>query len=231
VTAIRWGADSGRVARPLVRNEIARPTPFTGSVPGPGTQAGIINTRWFGGAPATGTYAIVETPTTIGARFVRKTWTAVNAVTVDTGFDLRVAAGPATVTQALPVSPGQVLTGYAMMRASASGKVAEFGFSFVDALGGSIASNSRLRGAGVALTANTWTDVAGTVTVPAGAVYAWPLADISATSTTAWAVNDTLDCAGVALYRGAPTTLFRSGSRAGWRWLGTPGDSVSVGPV
>jgi hypothetical protein len=209
--------------RVWVTNEIVRPVPLAGTLPA--ASGGINNTRWFGNG--TGAHSVVEQATPWGPRFARKTWSTAATNNGDTGFDVRPRSGTGVLSYGVPVSAGEVITGWAALRSSAGGQLANIVFYHHDEAG---AFTTRLSGSGVTLTASTWGEIGFNHTVPTGVFYVTMMADINVGGPL-WAAGNTLDCAGVALYRGHVPPTFGWGDSRDWSWSGTAYQSASSGPL
>lgn len=221
------------VDRPRLRTNLARDPRATAWAVG--STVGWRNTRWFGSAPAAGSYSLVtgaaDGPLPNITTYARKTWTSVPTSignSGDTGFDHTVSA-----TSGIPVVPGDVWTFSSYLRPSVQRNL-EMGVYLYDAAGVSIAP-TRLRSTQVAAPGGQWTRLAWTLTIPAGVYYVTIVSDSNSSASDGaqnWVVGSTLDGTALLLERVGTLGPYLDGNipaDSGYSnvWTGTANASAS----
>lgn len=203
--------------------------PRATALPSGAATAGYRNSRWFGGGGGAGTYAFLtgQTGPVSGLTTIaRKTWTVAATTNGDSGFDHSTGG-----VNGIPVLAGEVFTASSYLRTSAASKTANPWFAFFDSAGATVAPG-RINGANVSLTANVWTRLSQTITVPATAAFMIFCTDINATGTP-WAVGNTLDGTGLLIEKNPSLASYFDGATAPagdfvYSWTGTANASASV---
>lgn len=195
-------------------------------------QAGWRSNRWFGNAPAAGSYSLVtgavDGPIPEITTYARKTWTVSGATAPgDTGFE-NASGASANPGAGLPITALQTYTFSSWLRSSASGKT----HALIQVYWKDAATNwiSTSQPAPVALTAGAWTRLSLIATAPAGAVSVGMVTDVD--NGSFWLAGDTLDGTGLLIEPGAVLNPFFCGSTPTLgdfvhSWLSTVNNSAS----
>lgn len=183
-----------------------RATTYVGSAFG---VLGWRNTRWFGGGTATGTYTTVtgasDGPLTGISTYARKTWTAINAVAGDLGFDHNPLNTRRTV-------PGDIWSASSYLRASATygtggASGAAMTIRWYDATGTFL---SQVEGTRVALPGGQWVRISATATAPASAAQIIIVSDLDGVAIPS--TGFTLDGTGLQMEQGSTVNSYMDGS-------------------
>lgn len=139
------------------------------------------------------------------------TWTATPTVTWGG------VAGPSS----LPVTAGQVYAFSAWVRLSRAQP------AYVYLRPNTYPTNGDLGGSSVSATANTWTRVTGTGTIPSGVTSVQ--IRIERSGGGSWVSGDVLDVSSLMLTQGSTVHQYADGNTSGWVWNGTTNTSTSTG--
>lgn len=133
--------------------------------------------------------------------------------------------GAPNLSNSVPVTAGETIIVSCLFRCSAA-VTANFRIRFLAGAGVWVTGASADRQINQAMVANTWTRLSQTIVVPAGAV---AFASVVQASEVV-PLNGTLDCTGLALYRGVSFDPgYQDGDYPNWHWTGTTYNSESVG--
>lgn len=144
-------------------------------------------------------------------------------------FEATDSAAPRTTKRGLSVVPGQVITVSAWVYATKACTMQARARGYT----GTTWSAAAVNGSATALTANTWTRVSVTITVPAGATDL--CATIMTTASVSWVANDEVRVSGVMFEEaGSPGVYFDGTTKNGIaapssvRWAGEGNNSPSL---